>query len=474
LKIVVLNGSPKGNELSVTMQYIYYIKKIFPEHEFSPINLGQLLTNMRLREETFQKILDEIKSSDGIIWAFPVYTRLIPSQLKKFIELLFELNVEELKEKYAIALSTSMNFYDNTAHDYMHAVVEDLGMKYVGFFSAETFDFDKFDVRKKWYLFMEYFFNTIASKKAISRRFTPIKSRRFEYIPKIVANDMKIDNSEKKVIILADYVNKESNAARMVHRFKDSFKNGVEIYNFHDIDIKGGCLGCCKCGLDNQCVYNDGFSEFFQKIKNTDILVCSGTMTDRFLSSKWKLYLDRCFHNGHIPGNEGTQMCFLISGELSQNEFLWQWISAIAELGFGNLVDIVTDEFGKSEEIDELIYNMAKQSIEFSKKGYVRPPTFLHVGGYKIFRDMIFGLPGALFRMDYKFFKKRKMFDFPTRKWGERIKRRLLGILFKLKRVRNKFIPNFKNVLVNPAIRTLKEIDFQLEKEKLVEIEVRL
>jgi hypothetical protein len=321
---------------------------------------------------------------------------------------------------------------------------------------------------------MEYFFNTIASKKAISRRFAPIKSRRFEYMPKTVTNDMKIDNLGKKIIILTDYTDKESNAARMVNRFKDSFKEGVEIYNFHDIDIKGGCLGCCKCGLDNQCVYKDGFSEFFQKNKNTDILVCSGAMTDRFLSSKWKQYLDRCFHNGHIPGTEGTQMCFLISGELSQNENLWQWISAIAELGFGNLVDIVTDEFGESEEIDELIYNMAKQSIDFSKKGYVRPPTFLHVGGYKILRDMIFGLPGALFRMDYKFFKKRKMFDFPTRKWGERMMRGLLGTLFKSKKVRNKFKPKFKEVLVYPSSRKLKEIDFKLEKDKLVDIDVRL
>jgi multimeric flavodoxin WrbA len=467
MKIVILNGSPKGNELSVTMQYIFYIEKIFTEHEFTSINVGQLLTNMRIRDGTFQKILEEIKSSDGIVWAFPVYTSLIPSQLKKFIELLFERNVEELKEKYAVVISTSMNFYDNAAHDYMHAVVEDLGMKYVGFFSAELSDFMKFDFRKKWYIFMENFFNTIVSKEVISSRFAPIKSRTFEYIPKSVANDMKIDNLGKRIIIFTDFTDIESNAARMVNRFKDSFKQGVEIYNFHDIDIKGGCLGCCECGLDNQCVYKDGFSEFFQKNKNSDILVYSGTMTDRFLSSKWKQYLDRCFHNGHIPGMEGTQMCFLISGELSQNENLRQWISAFTELSFGNLVDVVTDEYGESEEIDELIYNMAKQSIEFSKKGYVRPPTFLHVGGYKIFRDMIYGVPGALFRMDYKFFKKRKMFDFPTRNWRERIRRGLFSTLFKSKKVRNKFKPKMKEALVNSSRRELKKINFELEKENL-------
>ena len=33
MKIIVLNGSPKG-ELSVTMQYVAYLAKLYPQHEF--------------------------------------------------------------------------------------------------------------------------------------------------------------------------------------------------------------------------------------------------------------------------------------------------------------------------------------------------------------------------------------------------------------------------------------------------------
>jgi hypothetical protein len=33
MKIVVLNGSPKG-EYSVTLQYVHYIQKKFPGHEW--------------------------------------------------------------------------------------------------------------------------------------------------------------------------------------------------------------------------------------------------------------------------------------------------------------------------------------------------------------------------------------------------------------------------------------------------------
>ena len=39
MKIVVLNGSPKG-DISVTMQYVAYIRKKFPEHKYEILNVA--------------------------------------------------------------------------------------------------------------------------------------------------------------------------------------------------------------------------------------------------------------------------------------------------------------------------------------------------------------------------------------------------------------------------------------------------
>ena len=36
MRILVLNGSPKG-ATSVTMQYVQYIQKMFPQHELSTV-----------------------------------------------------------------------------------------------------------------------------------------------------------------------------------------------------------------------------------------------------------------------------------------------------------------------------------------------------------------------------------------------------------------------------------------------------
>jgi hypothetical protein len=40
MKIVVLNGSPKG-EVSVTRQYVLFLEKAFPEHQFVVLHVAQ-------------------------------------------------------------------------------------------------------------------------------------------------------------------------------------------------------------------------------------------------------------------------------------------------------------------------------------------------------------------------------------------------------------------------------------------------
>ncbi len=468
MEIAVLNGSPKGNELSITMQYINYLKQMFPEIKFIELNVGQLLTNMRLQEKTYQHLLDQISSADAIIWSFPVYTTLIPAQLKKYIEILFEKKIQELSGKYAAVLSTSMKFYDHVAHNYMRAISEDLGMKYYGFFSANSFDLIEFEKRKQLYYFMKYFLEEIKGNGPISRKYPAMLKKDFNYIPGQVKEVDKIDNLDKRIIILTDYIDQESNEAKMAFHFNHCFENGAKIFNLNDINIKGACLGCLKCGLNNKCVYNDEFTDFFENyVKNTDILVYAGRLVDRFLSSRWKLYFDRCFYRGHIPSTEGTQLCVLISGELSQNENISQWVSAIAELGYANLVDIVTDESGDSETIDSLILNMARKAVKFSETRYVAPPTFLKEGGYKIFRDMLYGLPGAVFQKDFIFFKRRKMFDFPNKDYKSRITRWMLILLLKSKKARKMFEKQINTVLVKPLKGKLDDINFKEEKQHM-------
>ena len=66
MKIIVLVGSPKGDQ-SVTKHYVLYLQKKFPKHEFLFFNIAQRIKKIEKNEEAFQDIIHEIESSDAII-----------------------------------------------------------------------------------------------------------------------------------------------------------------------------------------------------------------------------------------------------------------------------------------------------------------------------------------------------------------------------------------------------------------------
>ncbi|MFA5416622.1 MAG: NAD(P)H-dependent oxidoreductase, partial [Methanoregula sp.] len=140
MKIIVLNGSPKG-DISVTMQYVAYMQKKFPSHDYQILHVAQDIRKIEKDRGVFDRIMDAVRSADLVIWAFPLYFLLVPSQYKRFIELVFERSTQEaFSEKYTASLSTSIHFFDQIAHNYVHAVCDDLGMRYCGFYSADMMD----------------------------------------------------------------------------------------------------------------------------------------------------------------------------------------------------------------------------------------------------------------------------------------------------------------------------------------------
>lgn len=84
MKICVLNGSPKG-KYSVTLQTLLFLEKKFKEHEFEVINIGQ---QIRVIEKDITSVASKLLESDLIVFSYPIYTFIAPSQVHRFIELL--------------------------------------------------------------------------------------------------------------------------------------------------------------------------------------------------------------------------------------------------------------------------------------------------------------------------------------------------------------------------------------------------
>ena len=141
MKVLVINGSPKGNG-SVTLQSTEYLKIKFPWIDFDVIHAGQTIKKL---ERDFSEAKEKIEEADLIFFSYPVYTFIAPCQLHRFIELMKEHKVD-VKDKFATQISTSKHFYDVTAHKYIEDNCKDMEMKFIKGLSADMDDLTKLQI----------------------------------------------------------------------------------------------------------------------------------------------------------------------------------------------------------------------------------------------------------------------------------------------------------------------------------------
>lgn len=450
MTILVLNGSPKGDN-SVTMSYIKYLEIVFPEHDFKIRHIAQTIHRLEKDNEKFEALMDEIRQCDVVLWAFPLYFMLVHSNYKRFIELLFERNQQAVFfGKYTASLSTSIHFYDHTAHNYLQGICEDLGMHFVESFSAEMHDLMDEHQRQNLRVFMENIITTCNQQVVTTRVFPRLIQPSLSYQPS--ASENRTDLGNLKLVILTDSGSMSDNLRKMLESFRQSFFEPPEVIDLEAIKIAGGCLGCLKCGIENKCAYDgkdDVRTTYEDNLKKADIVIFALTMKDRYFSARWKNFLDRRFYKTHQPGFPGKQIGYLVSGPLSYEQNLRQILQALSELDQANLVDVITDEFKTSSELDQALSNFAEKLLRYATIQVKKPQTFLGVGGAKIFRDEMWGDLRFVFQADYRYFKKHGMIDFPQSKLSTRMSHLLIP-LTKLDPIKKQIQDKTKDMMHRP------------------------
>jgi len=474
MKIIVLNGSPKG-EYSITLQYVKFLEKKFTKHEFQILQISQKIKKIEKDEGYFDEIMKEIAQSDAILWSFGLWVLAVPAQYMRFIELITERKAESaFRNKYTAVISTSIQFYDHTAQNYMRAVCEDLEMRFVEGISFYLLDFMRDDKRQDLVVFIKNFLRTIDHKLQTSKLFSPITKSGYIYHPSPIEQPVSKNQpssaeekikTNKKVLVLTDSNDRNTNLGRMIERFANSFEDLPEVIDLNEIHIKGACLGCMKCGYDYNCHYKDGFKDFYNnRVRKADILVFAGAMKGRYLSSTWKTFFDRAYFWNHTPSLYRKQIAYIISGPISQNTNLLQILEGnVTARQNANLVDIVSDESANSETIDGILQRLAEQAVFYVEKDFVRPQNFLGVGGHKIFRDEIFGHIRSVWQADHRHYKKHGLYDFEQKKTGLRIMNTFLLLACKIPRIRKKY---YANIMKFPAKRYAKELDKLFPREQ--------
>lgn len=458
MKIAVLNGSPKG-QLSVTLQYVLFLQRKFPEIEFKIFDVALKIKKLEEDDRFFDETISQIATADAVIWAFPLYFFLVSSQYKRFIELIFERNfAPAFRRKPAAILTTSIKFFDHTAHNYLRGICDDLEMNFFGSYSAEMYDLFKSRERRRLALFGRLYIQAVKDGFGVIKSNKRPAKRDVVYEPAALT---KTETDGKKVLIVADDLGNSPNLRKMVESFQEAFSPAAALVQLKDVDIQGGCLGCLKCGLDNVCVYEgkDGFINFFnEQIKTADILFYAGSIHDRFLSSLWKCFFDRSFFNGHISVLEGKQIGFIISGEFNQLYNLREILEAYADMQHANLIGFVSDDAGGSAEINDALRSMAANAVMYSKNGYLQPLKFYGVAGTKLFRDAVFDRLRVVFQADHKYYKKHGLYDFPLKKYKWRLINSTIVSLTKIPFLRREFVRRMKAEMIKPFGRMLAKI----------------
>jgi multimeric flavodoxin WrbA len=412
MKFVVLNGSPKGNELSATMQFIYYLQKVVPGHDYEIFTISKDIKRIENDNKYFNQILSSIRQCDAVLWSMPVFILLVPSQQKRFIELVFEKKKQKaFAGKYSTAFFTSAMVFDHTAHNYIHGISEDLGMKFVKGFSALTQALGKKECQDSVKNFFRHFISCIENKEQIPKAYSPVSWKPVPYKAPSVKKKQK-KKMGKKILLLTDDA-PASNLQQMVKTYQASSRHVVEIQNLLDLNIKGPCLDCLKCAFTGVCVYVDDMRAFYaEKILPADAIVFAGTIVDRYISSTWKKFLDRSFFNGHRPILNGKYAAMLFSGPLRQIPNFLQAFESQFSYAQMEVVGSATDEEKTNTTTTGSIKHIAASIDRRLEIGGVRQQNFLARGTHLVLRDTIFRASPIL-NEDHRYFKKEGLYDFP-------------------------------------------------------------
>ncbi len=448
MKITVINGSPKG-KYSITLQTVRYLEIKYPEHSFTVLHVGQ---RIKALENDMNEVLDAIKEADALLFSYPVYTFLAPSQLHRFIELL-KSSGADLKGKYATQISTSKHFYDVTAHKYVEENALDMGMRYIRGLSADMEDLLTDKGRKEAEQFFERFLWSV--KENI---YEGSREARCDYVPvkaTAYALDATVKKIDKDIVIITDNTDKDSDLQHMIDRFRAVLPYESRVVNISEYPLGGGCLGCFRCAVSEKCVYKDGFDAFLRdNIQKADAIVYAFKISDHSMGSRFKMYDDRNFCNGHRTVTVGMPVGYIISGNYAAENNLKTVIEARCETGGNFLAGVATDEYETDKQIDALA-----KSLDFAlKTNHTAPQNFWGVGGMKIFRDLIYQMRGMM-RADHKFYKKQGIYDFPQKKWFSSLKMYPVGLLLSNEKILSKIGNKMNEGMLAPYEKMFKDMD---------------
>jgi len=444
--VAVLNGSPKG-ALSVSYQYARYVMRAFPEHEYRVFHLSAGEGYAR----GWMDALAGVGECALLLWVSPVYCFLVPAQVKEFIEWVEAQGQNgKFAGKVAASLFSSIHFFDHTALRYLQAVSEDLGMRFAGAMSFEMYDLLQLTMQERLRAFASGLFQAVEARLAWPRAFARLSECRWAYEPAVAGE--RISFAGLSVVVVTDGSAPQGNLPAMLARLTGCIAGDVPVLDLQDLTDFPGCCGTVQCGLKHECVHGpqDGFVQLYrERLMKADVLFFAGCVRDRFLSHRWKRFLDRSLFHGHEPSLAGKQIGWLVAGPLGQVANLRDVLEAASEGQMAHLLGIVSDEEVDSPGLDATIAGLVGQARQWAGSAFVKPPTFLGIGDMMVLKHIVVR-NRFLFQADARFFRSPRVPALAPHTLLTRFKNVVLVALLWIPAFRRFFLARFPEILLLP------------------------
>ena len=445
MNILIINGSPKGKN-SITLQTCIYLQKLHKGHNFDMLHVGATIKQL---EKDFSPAVQALQKADLLLFSYPVYTFIAPCQLHRFIELMKEYKVD-VSGKFASQITTSKHFYDMTAHRYIQDNCGDLGLKYVRGLSADMDDLTTKKGQQEAVDFFRYLLWSMEHNSFEQPSVSPGPS-----VPKTVHIPVSEKEKDGDVVIVADLTDDDPQLSAMIDRFCAQVDRKTRVINIRQYPFRGGCLGCFSCAITGKCIYNDQFDQFLRtEIQTAEAIVYAFTIRDHSMGSRFKMYDDRNFCNGHRTVTIGMPVGYLVCGNLASETNLQTIMEARAQVGDNFLAGIANDQLDPDGQID-----MLAQRLQYALENkYVPPQNFYGIGGMKVFRDLIWLMQGMM-RADHKFYKAHGQYDFPQKQWPKMLAMYAVGALLSNPKLKAKMGNKMNEGMLMPYQKVLKELE---------------
>ncbi|MBN2510287.1 MAG: NAD(P)H-dependent oxidoreductase, partial [Spirochaetales bacterium] len=466
MTILVIGGSPKGEE-SVTMQYVRYLERKFPRFHFRCVYPARNILGLEQNEEKWKDLMEACSQADAVLWAFPLYVFLVHAGLKRFIELLNErMGSSVLQNKYCSALSTSIHFFDHTAHDYIRDISEDLGMRFVSSHSPKMEDLFQKDGQTQLERFFQDFISAVHEGNVPPSVSFPLV---YNPAPITAAPAPARRKTTKKIVILSDLSRekagneldeRDKQLFGMIRRITSSIDGDVETLTLEEMELRGNCMGCLKCGDKNICAYEgkDRFTAVYREtLAKADIILFCGAIRDRYLSSQWKRFFDRSFFNTHQSSLGGKHFGFIVAGPLSGAHTLRSVLRGYTQWQGSQLCGMVSDEANGVTEPAERLDALAIRVIAQAEAGYIAPRTFPGVGGMKIFRDDIYSHLKMVFRADHRSYRRTGVYDYVQANPFKHTWMKLLNLIIGIPFVKKQMYAHIREGMIAPYRRVIRK-----------------